>query len=57
MKTLTQNIESFTGAMFFDAVAGILFRKDFLEIEAKGSLIAKTTKDYEQLMNAVGASG
>lgn len=27
--------------------------KDFLEIEAKGSLIAKTTLDYEQLMNAV----
>lgn len=28
-------------------------KKEFLEIEAKGSLIAKTTKDYEQLMNAV----
>lgn len=27
--------------------------KDFLEIEAKGSRIAKTTSDYEQLMNAV----
>lgn len=27
--------------------------KDFLEIEAKGSLIAKTTNDYEQLLNAV----
>jgi starch-binding outer membrane protein, SusD/RagB family len=27
--------------------------KDFLEIEAKGSLIAKNTSDYEQLLNAV----
>lgn len=27
--------------------------KNFLEIEAKGSRIAKTTLDYEQLMNAV----
>ncbi|WP_127130907.1 RagB/SusD family nutrient uptake outer membrane protein [Pseudoflavitalea rhizosphaerae] len=27
--------------------------KDFLEIEAKGSLIAKNTNDYEQLLNAV----
>ncbi|MBS0030216.1 RagB/SusD family nutrient uptake outer membrane protein [Chitinophaga sp. 22321] len=27
--------------------------KDFLEIEPKGSRVAKTTSDYEQLMNAV----
>lgn len=39
--------------LFILLVTQLSCSKDFLEIEAKGSRIARTTLDYEQLMNAV----
>lgn len=51
MKTIYRNlIILFVGGLFFMLAS---CKKDFLEIEPKGFLVAKFTKDYEQIMNAV----
>lgn len=40
--------------LFLSLILPTSCSKGFLEIEPKGSRVAKTTPDYEQLMNAVG---